>query len=384
MTPHLNDGDLRAALDQPLPEDAATHLRACPSCQARAVQIHRRAARIQTRLNLLAVPPQLEPTSARAALQTLHHRAAHSSPKQELYTMLSKFLNLFHRPQWAAAALILLLALIFSIPQVRALAIDFLGLFRVQQIALVPVNLEDLPPGSQQSLQAMQAVLAEDLQLTRNGETLQTEDLSTALAALNFTPRLPQNITHPVRYHIYHGFDATFTAQATKMQAILDEMGRADLRLPEGLEGARIEINVPQVFNVVWGECAIPKETPSPNAQPLHTSIECTTFSQMAAPTISAPPGLDLDTLGSIYLQLLGLNAQEAAAFSAKIDWATTLVLPIPTDTIHQNVQIGTASGIFVQKDSFYELLWTDNGMVYNLNGFGNLQTALEIAQNLK
>lgn len=377
--PHLSDGDLRAALDQATPEETAAHLRECRECQARAAQIHTRAARVQRQLNLLALPAETHLPTARAAREKLRRRAAHSFPQQETPNMLQKLLNLFRRPQWAAAALILLLALTFAFPQVRALAVDFLGLFRIQQIAIVPVNIENLPPGSEQSIQAMQAVLTEDLQLTENGEPLQTEDLSTALAALNFTARLPQNITQPMRYNIYPGFNAKFTAQAAKMQVILDEMGRADLRLPEGLEGAPIEISVPQVFNVVWGECALPEETRRPES-----ARDCTTFSQVAAPTISAPPGLDLDTLGSIYLQLLGLSAQEAAQFSASIDWTTTLVLPIPTNADYQTVQIGTASAIFVQQNNYYELLWTENGMVYNLSGFGNKNTALAIAQNLK
>ena len=67
----------------------------------------------------------------------------------------------------------------------------------------------------------------------------------------------------------------------------------------------------------------------------------CTEYAQVPAPRASTPPELDLDQLGRAYLQLLGMSAQEAERFSQRVNWATTLVVPLPASA---NLKCGSRS----------------------------------------
>lgn len=111
---------------------------------------------------------------------------------------------------------------------------------------------------------------------------------------------------------------------------------------------------------------------------------------QLVSPTVSAPPGLDLVKIGQAFLEVLGMSPQEAAHFAANIDWATTLVIPIPRfGTRYQDVVVDGVNGTFIQEDvegpaRRYLLMWAKDGIVYALTGPGGVQAALEVASSLK
>jgi hypothetical protein len=63
---------------------------------------------------------------------------------------------------WATLAVTLALTLAISLPPVRAIANDFLGLFRVQQVSAVPFDPLNLPENfsfPQESIQLMAGLL---------------------------------------------------------------------------------------------------------------------------------------------------------------------------------------------------------------------------------
>ncbi|HVM70331.1 MAG TPA: hypothetical protein VMT91_01125, partial [Anaerolineales bacterium] len=88
MNAHLNDGDLRAALDGELQGDARQHLENCPVCRQRQGLIQAQVQPIARRLSFLASPDRPAAPSAQAALTHFHR---YTQPRKEL----SMFRKLF-------------------------------------------------------------------------------------------------------------------------------------------------------------------------------------------------------------------------------------------------------------------------------------------------
>ena len=113
---------------------------------------------------------------------------------------------------------------------------------------------------------------------------------------------------------------------------------------------------------------------------------------QARSPTVDVPQELDLNSLGEIFMQVLGMSAEEAAQFSEKVDWLTTLVLPIPADAQYEEIaNVDGVPGILV-KDPYgkdmdmarYTLVWIKSGILHGLMGIDDPGHALTVADSLK
>ncbi len=134
MNKHLNDGQLRAALDGELEEEGKHHLENCPTCRTRRDLILRQTQQAARGLAFLADPAQTTGPAAKTALSHFHQR---NTNRKEI----SMFKKMFASPLLRVGlAIVLILAVVFSFPQARAFADQFLNLFRVQQVVVVPVD----------------------------------------------------------------------------------------------------------------------------------------------------------------------------------------------------------------------------------------------------
>ena len=134
MTIHLNDGQLRAALDGELEITGARHLESCPVCQARQDVIRLQTQPAARGLSFLFTPAQIMGPAAKTALEYFHQR---NNNRKEI----SMFKKMFMSPLLRVGlAIVLILVVVLSVPSTRALADRFLNLFRVQQVVVVPVD----------------------------------------------------------------------------------------------------------------------------------------------------------------------------------------------------------------------------------------------------
>ena len=78
-----------------------------------------------------------KPRPARSAWQQLENESF-----REEQTMFNELFTRRSRPAWRAVGVVVVLAVALAFPQVRALAVDFLGLFRVQQVEFVQVDAD--------------------------------------------------------------------------------------------------------------------------------------------------------------------------------------------------------------------------------------------------
>lgn len=385
---HLKDGQLRAYLDQELGEQESAHLQECSQCQIRLSDIADRSRLINHSLS------SLDPSSQTGIISNQVGRARLESyiTRKESQNMFKKLFSRKNRPIWVGISLVAILALAMAFAPVRVIANSFLGLFRVEQVTVVQLNPEDLPEGFESSAN-LETIFVEDVQVAGEGEPQTVANAEEASAFAGIPVRLPTEVDGELKLEVKSPMQMTFTVNPSHIQALLDELGRTDIKLPGGIDGAEVTVDLPAIVSATYGDCNLPAEGRQEGFDPddpsAYPSLHCVNLIQMASPTISAPPGVDLQQIGQAYLELLGMETADAAHFSENIDWSTTLVIPLPTyNSEYMEVSVDGVKGTLIRSygegSSNFTLLWVSNGIVYALNGNGGASTALAIANSIK
>jgi hypothetical protein len=386
MNEHLNDGQLRAALDGELDARSLEHLAACAECRSRQTALQARADAARRSLSFL-VPAEREPgPSVQSAMK--HFRDRKLTQKEN-----SVFKRLFASSAVRYAALaVLVLALVIAIPGTRALADELLNLFRVQQVTVIPVDftgLQDLTGNDALGKQISQLISSSITMNKKPGEPLTFKDDAAAGAKVGFNIRVPENKSFS-RVVVQDGAAFDFTVDRTKAQALLNEAGRSDLILPQDIDGAVISVKVPASAMVQYGTCPDPttEKAMGPGSRG-RLYADCVILSEIPSPTVDAPANVDVAQLAQIGLEFTGMSPDQAKAFTQSVDWQSTLVVPIPKNAAtYQQVQVDGVTGTLIQRPADdapqYLLIWIKDGIVYSVGGLGSdSQQAIDMANSL-
>jgi anti-sigma factor RsiW len=377
---HLKDDQLRAFWDKEVSGEQAAkaqeHLSACPACQNRLEQITARAWIVRERMDALAPGPLEQPRSTQAAYTRFAHNSQLMKEQKELKQTMST-----RRPLWTALAILAVLVLVFTLTPASAWASDFLGLFRVQRIQVVAFDrnaAENAVTRLESSEEAIRQIFRDDLQVKERSETVDVASVDEASAKAGFTPRLPDAVTG-LELQVKGGMNAIFTIDQPKLQELLD-MTDVGIRLPEDINGKTITANIPEAIvassgcDIAEGEKGLPGD--------------CIALVQMPSPTVDAPENLDMPAMGAAVFEFLGLSADEARELSQRIDWTSTLVLPIPQgdEVQYEDVRVDGVSGtLFLETgQNSYDLIWIKDGILYGLHGPGGKNEAIKLASSLK
>ncbi len=273
------------------------------------------------------------------------------------------------RPLLLASAAAAAFAASFTLPAVRATAQAALDLFRVQEFAVVQVDqdrlerlasakvdLGTLAGGKIEMLQEPLPPLAFaslDQASSMLGETLERPTL------------LPRDM-QPDSVLVSRESRARLTVDTRPVRELLDAMDLRDVRVPEGLDGQKITMNMPQL---VRQRFVVGDKTRA-------VLVQC------ESPVVELPPGLELSTLGEVGLRLLGLSSSEARRLAGTIDWRSTLVVPVLAGaTEYQQVRVQGRPGLLVERPKDASggstapnemharrvVLWTKDGRVHAL-----------------
>jgi hypothetical protein len=392
---HPSAGELHAYRDGALvaveSDRVRVHLAACEACRREAAVAEARAQHLRRRLGALApAGPGEAPVPASAARARLLGRArradevAAAGPRLALAGLFHR-----HRPLWAGTTAALALAAALALPPVRAVAGGILGLFRVQRIAVVEVNPGDLPETLGSSSQFEQMV-SEDVKVEEHGEVERVVSAAEASARAGFPVRLPAAAPGPPALTVQPSARVSFTVDLPRVRALLEAMGRADIRLPEEADGLMVAADIPRSVRAVWGGDCEPKEAEGKKGE-RGPDRDCTFLLQVPSPTVSVLPAVDIDPLAQAFLQIVGMSGEEAARFSRTVDWSTTLVVPIPRyNTTYSEVQVDGVTGTLIRERGGehgrpgFMLLWVRDGVVHALAGPGDESAALALANSMR
>lgn len=285
-------------------------------------------------------------------------------------------------PALVAVSLLLVAALALTFEPTRALAQDFLNLFRVKKFAAITIDPARIQALENSELD-IEKLLGDNIQVIKEaGKPEAVATLDEASARAGFTVRAPTDLPGDAQLKAFVQDEgiATITADTEKLDAVLDILGIDDVRMPPALNGASVTVKKPTAVILNY---TLPRASVS--------------LMQSPSPEVELPPGVDLAQLGEIALRAAGMSRQEAADFARKIDWHSTLLIPIPAGAGEfRQVEINGADGLMVtssgtgtNRQSSYAkreavILWSDGEMVYALHGTTTPADLLEIANSVR
>ena len=393
MNKHLSDGQLRAALDNELDYAGLTHLESCIHCQTRQKAL-------QTQSNLIA--DQLAFLSSETNDTGLSSSTAWLRFKE--YLLIKKETNMFKKlfasslVRYGVPAL-LILTIIFAFPATRAFASELLNLFRVQQVAVIPVDFTGMEQLNGAVGQNISQLISESVTMeNRPGDPVNAATTDEASQLAGFNVRAPQGMT-PSRISVMDGASFSLTIDRDKVQALLNEAGRGDLVLPKEVDGADVSVDIPSSVSLAFGTCPEPSSASEAEREmareaqgggsPGRMYADCIILAQIPSPEVSAPASLDIASLAQLGLEFTGMSAEEAAQFTSTVNWTSTLVVPIPKNAAtYQQIPVDGVTGTLIERPSNdapqFALFWVKDGIIYSIGGLGsNSQKALEIANSL-
>jgi hypothetical protein len=393
---HITDSSLRAYLDQQLPDlersRIESHLQDCPDCRDRLAELASLAQQVSLRLAGLKPGPAEAPRPASLALRQFNHKET-----RPMFKIFSKR-NL--RPLWVTIAVIAALAVSLNFQPVQALAASFLGLFRVQQVTILPINSNTIQnlQNNQDISKAASQLFSDSVTTTRPATpSQQVADAAAASKLAGFDVRQWKDSTLPAVITVSSGQAFDFTVNRARAQQILTSLGNNTLQLPQSIDGAKISVDIPSGVSTAYGDCPTmrlkrPAAGAAPTDQPAAPSTDCLVLLQIPSPTINTPSSIDPAQLAAIGLQALGMSADQAQSFSQKVDWSTTLVIPIPTGEVsYQDVQVDGAKGYVLapvkgsgSANVRYSVVWVKNGVIYSVAGTGDPAQGLALANDLQ
>jgi len=391
MKSHLNDGQLRAALDGELDAAANRHLLGCQSCQKRQLAAASEAQQTARRLAFLTSAPEDRGPRAQTALNYFYKEI----DRRKETTMLKKLMN--SNLVRFGLALVLILALIVTIPTTRVLADQLLNLFRVQQVTVIPVDftgMQQLTGDSVFSKQISQLLSSSTTMTQKPGDPVTAADAAQAGQQTGFNVRLPKDMT-PAHIYVEKTAAFTFKVDRARAQALIDEAGRKDLSLPAEIDGADIYVNIPSSASAAYGTCPAPSGdqaamAPNGGGSAGRRYPDCIMLAEIPSPTVKAPNNVDVSQLAQIGMEFTGMTSEQAAAFSKTVDWTSSLVVPIPKNAAtYQQVAVDGVTGTLIQRPADdapqFTLIWVKDGIIYTIGGLGsNSAQALQMANSLQ
>jgi hypothetical protein len=277
----------------------------------------------------------------------------------------------------AAAAAVMVMAILVSVPAVRASVAQFVSLFRVINVVAVPVDssrIERLKAGDLQ----IGALIGEHVQVVQDpGAPVNVASFADAAAAAGTTLATPQwlpDSTQVIETAVMGERVMRVTADSRRLQQVMDALGIDDLTVPAGLDGHVVNVRVPPVVMIRYD----------------HQNGRRTRLFQARTPQLTLPGSIDPRALGEIGLRILGLPPAEAKQFAAAIDWHTTLVVPVPPNaSSFQQVEVGGHRGVLIQHQPREQsptstIVWSTPERVFALVSIQHVAEAMAMATSVR
>ncbi len=299
------------------------------------------------------------------------------------------------RTAWAGLAIVALMATAFSFAPVRAWAGELLALFRVKQIMVLPIDTTRLTAlGNDDTVgKQISNLLSDSVKVTKEaGKPKAVADAAQASQAAGFAVRLPTSQKDTPQIIVQDGSAFQAVVDRARAQALLDDAGLTDLKLPASLDGATIKVDIPAGVTAGYGDCPKLDEVNSTGdkGSPARRMANCVLLAEIPSPSVNAPSDLDIQQLAEIALQFTGMSAKQAHDFSQTVDWTSTLVIPIPRNgSTYKQVAVDGVTGYLIQRPANdmpeYALVWLKNGVIYAIAGYGSdTAGALAMGNSLK
>lgn len=386
----LTDQTLRTLIDEEAPdlerEGAKRHLAECADCRARLERMSRQASETGNMLASLTPQKLTEPAPALGRFQA---RLASEGYVQVRRGFLKGFFSSHPFPACGALATTALIVVLVTFAPARSWTQHVLAMLRVEKVTVVPLDLKFDKNSDTQEL--VRKVISDEVTVTLSaGKPQFVGDASQATQMAGFPVRTFSDMKEAPKIGVVGEQSYIMKLDQARLQAIIDSIGKADLQVPDSINGQVIAVHIPKSVFLRYGNCPEKRNASKPGAEDqskLSDSSGCTMFAEVPSPIVSVPPELNVPQLFQIALQAGGMSPEEAQAFSAKVDWKSTLVVPIPRRaSSYSEEQVDGVTGNLIMgtgQRPEYTLIWVKNGIIYSIHGSGGPEQARALAKTL-
>jgi hypothetical protein len=267
-----------------------------------------------------------------------------------------------------------------TLPAVRAKANSFLALFR--EVNFVAVPLESGTAVERTAGIDLQNLIGDRVQVIEENAPVSVVSREAASAAAGFHAEMPTVLpegTVLTEIKVSGRNVVRVTADTTRLRQLLDALGLGDVNVPEDLDGETAMITVKPMVMTEFAQ-----------------GERRAALMQGPIPEVLLPAGVDLAQLGEIGLRMMGLPEADAREFARKVDWKTTLVVPVPPmASSFRQVLIGSSQGVEIEgpiyepetrvvRGNWNLLLWSKGGRVYGIRSTMRFNDVLAMANSLQ
>jgi hypothetical protein len=285
------------------------------------------------------------------------------------------------RHDWPRRALVpafavVLVAVLVSVPGVRASVAQFISLFRVVHIVAVPVDSNRLDRLEAEHLE-IGALIGEHVEVVHDpGPPVSVPSFTDAASAAGMTLALPQWLpenTQVLETTVVGERVVRVTANSQRLQQVMEALGINDLTVPAGLDGHTVNVRVPPVVMIRYE----------------HGKRRSRLF-QARTPQLTLPDNINVQALGEIGLRILGLAPAEAKQFAQAMDWHSTLIVPVPPNASQfRQVNINGHLGVVINhqppnQSPTHTIIWSTPERVFALVSIQGYEQALAMANSVR
>jgi hypothetical protein len=302
------------------------------------------------------------------------------------------------RSLWMVLIAAVIVAAGLSIPAVRSLGMKSLQSLRMQKVQAVNADFSPYVDANANPTlhQMVTQMISDKVQVETNEEDQSAADAAGASKLAGFNVLLLSARKDAPKLVVAGSHKIDVSVDRTRLQAIATEAGHPDIVLPQSLDGATVGVQVPRAVQLEYGTCPGPANTgkvvadnitgPSPTTTQYS---DCVRLREGPTPIVNMPSSLDVAGLAEIGLETAGMTPAQAADFLHTVDWKAVLTLSVPRSLrSYQTVQVdgtdGTLLAMAGRRGPGYALIWTKDGIVYSLTGFGDSSQAVGLADSLK
>lgn len=300
------------------------------------------------------------------------------------------------------AWLILIVAVVavgsLAIPAARNAALKSLQSLRMQKVQAVNADFSPYVDSNANPTlhQMVTQMISDKVQVEQNEEDRPASDTASARQMAGFDVRLLTARKDKPELVVGGSHKIAVTVDRSRLQAIATEAGHPELVLPQSIDGATVGVEVPRSVQVQYGNCptaasagqVVANNITGPSPTTTQYS-DCVRLREGPTPIVDMPKALDVAGLAEIGLETAGMTANQANDFLNTVDWKATLTLSVPRslrsyEVVKVNGTSGTLLSMAGRRGPGYALIWTRDGIVYSLVGFGDSSQAVTLADSLK
>jgi hypothetical protein len=352
------------------------HLAACADCRVHFEKLCAETSRTGDLLKTMAPVADFSTISPTAAYALFRSQVRSSDQPDTLW--IRRLFAASWRPAWGLAAAAVVVAILVGVSPVRTWAQRVLTMLRVQKISVVTIDpgalMSNGGPNSRPSKLIDQFFSDSVVVTMKPGEPDVASSVAQAAELAGYPIQTLGSLGAPQSIEVNGESAFQMTIDRDRVETLLEEVGRSDINIPESANGALIAVRVPKIVRSRYGDCS---------------TTNCVYLIQAPSPTVSVPPDLNMAEIAEAALELAGMNSAEAHSFCQTVDWTSTLVIPIPSNSgSYQTVSVDGVEGTLITEtraqQSRYSLLWVKNGMIDSLTGQGSSSDALALAASLQ